>query len=93
MTGTKISLNGADTAHYRDAMAPVLHLTRFLDGIERHITLTRRQWEVHDAWHRDTGWQPTRILERAIQIVERTGADLGPHPWRYEESLRNALMP
>lgn len=85
MTGTKISMSGADGAHFRAATATSTRLIPFPDGFTRHITLTNRQWEVFD-----NVWLPSQWAEGAVHVVTEVTAQHGPG--NYENDLRNALI-
>jgi hypothetical protein len=90
MTGTKITMSGADTAHYRDATAITSRLVWFPDGVQRHIALTNRQWEVFDNWPGQVGQRHPRLAERTIELVQEMATRFG-RPAHYEREIRLCL--
>jgi hypothetical protein len=90
MGATKITMTGADEAHYRDAMASLTRVIPFPDGVTRHITLTKRQWQVFDELPQH-GWPRSSLLLWVIQNIRETAAELGRPPVCYEDSVRWCL--
>lgn len=72
MSGTKITITGADEAHYLSASKETSRLIRFPDGISRHITLSNWHWEVLDRLHKK-GWAehdlPKLAYENALEGI------------------------
>ena len=84
MTGKKITMIGADKAHFLCVSKESSRLLDFPDGISRHITLKSWCWEVLDRLHNDKGWSKSEIpnlaFEHAIEGVI--------HPEDFEKQLR-----
>jgi hypothetical protein len=84
MGGKKITLTGADEAHFLKASKKLSRLIRFPDGV-RHITLTKWQWEVfdemiaHEIWHD----LPAVAYEHALEGVT--------YPDDFEKQIRLSL--
>jgi hypothetical protein len=77
MGATKITMTGADEAHYRDATASQTRVIAFPDGVTRHITLTTRQWQVFDALP-EHGWPRSSLLIWIVRNVRELENDFGP---------------
>ena len=87
MTGTRITLTGADKAHYLNATGLSSRVVRFPDGITRHVTLTNWEWEVVD-WHTDVeGWPRSALPELAYQHATEFCKD----PSLFEDQIRRSF--
>jgi hypothetical protein len=85
----RITMTGADTAHYRDATAVTARLIRFPDGLQRIIRLTYWQWQVFNDWPQVTGWHPDRLPEQALQMARIVRDENGSDT--FEADIRYAL--
>lgn len=84
MGGTKITMTGADEAHYLSASKKSSRLIRFPDGVSRHITLSKWHWEVLDRLHKDKGWNRNTIPEAAYEHA----LDGDTYPDDFEKQIR-----
>jgi hypothetical protein len=65
MSGTKITMTGADSADYQSMVGLQSRVVVFPDGGARHITLTNREWNVADWLEEEMGWWPGDLAEEA----------------------------
>lgn len=86
MSGTKITLTGADEAHYLSASKETSRLIRFPDGISRHITLTNWHWEVLDRVHKN-GWARHEIPK----LVYEHATEFATNSIDFEEQIRDSF--
>jgi hypothetical protein len=87
MSGTKITLTGADGAHYRVITGFSSRLIRFPDGITRHITLRNWEWEVADRVQRKNGWYDVGLPALAFEHA----VDLCDDPALFDHQLRRSI--
>jgi hypothetical protein len=87
MTGTTITIKGADEAHYLAATALTSRLVMFPDGIARHITLQNRQWEIADRLQKERGWPEDGLPGLAFDQAKKFCTD----PARFEDELRDSF--
>jgi hypothetical protein len=84
MSGTKITMIGADEAHYLSVSEESARLIDFPDGIPRHMTLSKWHWEVLDKLHKDKGWAKDEIPKLAYEHA----LDGVTYPDDFEKQLR-----
>jgi hypothetical protein len=87
MNGTKITLTGADEAHFQSVVGLSSRVVRFPDGLGRHITLRNWEWEVVDRLSEQKGWAETALPELAFLHAKEFCADAS----LFENQLRRSF--
>lgn len=83
-----ISIQGADSAHYRDIAASESHVIRFPDGITRLITMPRWYWRTMHWLVSDSVFTYEDFIEQGYQLaVDYYNSQHSP----FETELRNCF--
>ena len=88
MTGTKITMTGADEAHYESAIGLSSRVVQFPDGVTRHLTLKNAQWDILDRLCKDRDWPESAIPEMAFRLAREYCSE----PEQFEQELREFFV-